>query len=138
MLHHISLPVSDLQASRSLYDAMLGALGYRCVCESRGFAGYGVEEGKDRFALMQVQNPGAARPGFHLAFAADSPGAVDAFHVAAMQYGATDNGAPGPRPHYGSSYYAAFVVDFDGNHIEAVHNGNAAQETKQRAGSSQR
>jgi len=122
MLHHVSLPVRDLVASRTLYDAMLGALGYRCVCESEGFAGYGVEEGKDKLALMEVGDPGPARPRFHLALAAPSPTSVDAFHTAAMQHGAVDNGPPGPRPQYGSHYYAAFVIDLDGHHIEAVHN----------------
>ena len=124
MLHHISLPVNNLSASKPLYDAMLAALGYRCVCESEGFVGYGVEEGKDKLALKEVENPGIARPGFHLAIAAHSPDEVDAFHDAALLHGATENGLPGFRPHYGESYYAAFIVDLDGNHIEAVHNEN--------------
>jgi len=122
MLHHLSLPVRNLAESKPLYDAMLGALGYRCVCESSGFAGYGVEEGKDKLALMEIEDPGQPRPRFHIALAARSTGAVDAFHAAALRYGAKDNGAPGLRPHYGATYYAAFIVDLDGNHIEAVHN----------------
>ena len=60
--------------------------------------------------------------GFHLAFAADSVADVDAFHDAACSNGARDNGAPGPRPQYGDSYYAAFVIDPDGHHLEAVNN----------------
>jgi len=122
MLHHLSLPVRNLGASKRLYDAMLGALGYRCVYESEGFAGYGVEEGKDKLALMEIEDPGQARPRFHIALTAHSAGAVDAFHDAALRYGAKDNGVPGLRPHYGATYYAAFIVDLDGNHIEAVHN----------------
>ncbi len=59
-------------------------------------------------------------PGFHLAFVAESPTAVDCFHAAALASGGTDEGAPGPRPHYGPSYYAAFVRDPDGHKLEAV------------------
>jgi predicted lactoylglutathione lyase len=57
-----------------------------------------------------------------IALAAPSREAVDAFHAAALHHGATDNGRPGPRPHDGPRYYAAFVVDLDGHRIEAVHN----------------
>ena len=77
---------------------MLGALGYRRVSDSEGFAGYGIEDGKDKLALVETENPGTARPGFHVAIAADSPGAVDDFHNAAIRHGAADNGAPGLRP----------------------------------------
>jgi catechol 2,3-dioxygenase-like lactoylglutathione lyase family enzyme len=122
MLHHVSLPVEDLERAVTLYDAALGALGYRCVCRGPGFAGYGVEDGKDKLALKQTAGPVAAGRGFHLALAAPSRAAVDAFHEAALQNGASDNGAPGLRPHYGPSYYAAFIIDLDGHRIEAVHN----------------
>jgi predicted lactoylglutathione lyase len=60
--------------------------------------------------------------GFHLAFAAPSREAIDAFYRAALEYGASDNGAPGLRPNYGPRYYAAFIVDLDGHRIEAMHN----------------
>jgi catechol 2,3-dioxygenase-like lactoylglutathione lyase family enzyme len=63
----------------------------------------------------------APGPGFHLAFIAPSREAVDAFHAAALAAGAEDCGAPGPRPHYGETYYAAFVIDLDGYKLEAVH-----------------
>ncbi len=122
MLHHISLPVADLERSRSLYDAALAALGFRRVASSDGFAGYGVEDGKDKFALKQTSASAAAGPGFHIALAAASREAVDAFHEAALRHGASDNGSPGPRPHYGPTYYAAFIIDLDGHRIEAVHN----------------
>ncbi len=60
-------------------------------------------------------------PGFHLAFDAADPAAVDRFHTAALRHGGTDDGAPGPRPEYSPTYYAAFVLDPDGNKLEAVH-----------------
>jgi catechol 2,3-dioxygenase-like lactoylglutathione lyase family enzyme len=122
MLHHVSLPVADLHRSAQLYDAALSALGYRQVCASEDFAGYGVEDGQDKFAIKQAEAATAAGPRFHLAFAAPSPEAVDRFHAAALQHGATDDGAPGLRLHYGPTYYAAFIVDPDGHRIEAVTN----------------
>ena len=121
MLHHISLPVADLAASMALYQAALAVLGYRVVAESAGFVGFGVEDGKDMFALKAQVGAQAAGPGFHLAFAAPSQEAVAAFHVAALAKGGRDNGAPGFRPQYGAGYYAAFVIDPDGHRIEAVH-----------------
>ena len=121
MLHHASLAVADLQQSCALYDSALGALGYRRVCEAPRFAGYGVEEGRDKFALMESGLPASSGIGSHVAFAAPSRDAVDAFHRAALQHGATDNGAPALRPQYGPDYYAAFVIDLDGHRIEAVH-----------------
>lgn len=123
MLHHASLPVRDLARAAALYDAALAPLGYRRVCSGQGFAGYGVEDGKDKLALKQVTGSGPAGPGFHIALAAPSREAVDAFHAAALRQGASDNGSPGARPHYGPGYYAAFIFDLDGHRIEAVHNG---------------
>lgn len=120
MLHHVSLPVSDLAASVQLYDALMETLNFRRVSTSAHFAGYGVEDGKDKLALMEVAQAGTERIGFHIAFAAPSRSAVDAFYNAALANGASDNGSPGLRPHYGPNYYATFVIDLDGTHIEAV------------------
>ena len=121
MLHHISLPVADLRASSALYDAALGALGYRRVCSGDDFAGYGVEDDKDKFCIKHVDPSASAGPRFHLAFAAPSPDAVVAFHNEALNHGATDNGTPGLRTRYGPTYFAAFIIDPDGHRIEAVH-----------------
>lgn len=121
MLHHISLPVSDLPAAGALYTAALGALGYRLVARSPGYVGFGVAEDEDSLALTARKPALAAGPGFHLAFAAPNRAAVDAFHAAALANGAQDNGPPGLRPHYGATYYAAFVIDLDGHRLEAVH-----------------
>ena len=121
MLHHISLPVADLQRSSALYDAALAALGYRRVCSGKDYAGYGIEDDKDKFSIKHIVPSASAGPRFHLAFAAPSQQAVDAFHQAALAHGATCDGAPGLRPHYGPTYYAAFIIDLDGHRIEAVH-----------------
>ncbi|WP_255988228.1 VOC family protein [Chitinolyticbacter albus] len=122
MLHHLSFGVADLARAAAFYDAALAALGYRRVFESETAIGYGVEDGKDKFCLKlraQAQAPGA---GFHLAFAAPSRAAVDAFHAAALRHGGIGNGAPGLRRHYGAHYYAAYVIDPDGHPVEAVIN----------------
>jgi catechol 2,3-dioxygenase-like lactoylglutathione lyase family enzyme len=124
MLHHISLPVSDMDASARLYDAAFAALGYVRVWSFPEAIGYGLPGGGDKFALKKrtesVQSPSA---GFHLAFSAPSRDAVDAFWAAACAAGATDNGPPGLREHYGPTYYAAFVIDLDGFALEAVFKG---------------
>jgi len=122
MLHHASLPVEDLDLAAVLYDAALAALGYRRVCGGPGFAGYGLEDGKDKLLLKQTAPSAAAGPGFHLALTAPTREAVDAFHAAALRNGASDNGRPGLRSHYSPTYYAAFIIDLDGHRIEAVHN----------------
>ena len=122
MLHHVSFAVANLSASGAFYDAALGALGYRRVFEDDTAIGYGIEDGKDKFCLKLRSPAVAPGPGFHLAFSAASRGAVDLFHSAALAVGGQDNGPPGLRPHYGPSYYAAFLVDPDGHHIEAVIN----------------
>jgi catechol 2,3-dioxygenase-like lactoylglutathione lyase family enzyme len=125
MLHHISFGVRDLALSGAFYDAALGALGFRRVCEDDDIIGYGLKDGQDLLCLKL--RPAATPPGagFHMAFAAPSRAAVDAFHAAALRVGGSDNGAPGPRPDYGDHYYAAFLVDPDGHHIEAVINQQA-------------
>jgi catechol 2,3-dioxygenase-like lactoylglutathione lyase family enzyme len=129
MLHHISLGVSDIERSARFYDAALLPLGYVRVWEDLTpgdddqAVGYGLPGGGDRLAIkLRGANACAPGPGFHLAFAAASHAAVDAFHAAALQNGGQDNGTPGLRPDYGDSYYAAFVVDPDGHPLEAVLN----------------
>ena len=120
MLHHISLPVAIIEKSSALYDAALSALGYKRVCSGNNFAGHGIEEGEDLFAIKQTDPTTPAGSGFHLAFGAPSREAVDNFYKAAISHGAIDNGKPGLREHYSPDYYAAFIIDLDGHRIEAV------------------
>ena len=105
-------------------DAALGALGCVRVWTAETAIGYGVEGGGDKLAIKDRSAEDAslpAGPGFHLAFTAASREAVDAFHAAALEAGGTCDGEPGPREHYGPTYYAAFVSDPDGHKLEAVH-----------------
>lgn len=120
MLHHISLPVTDIEASTRLYASALEALGVRLVCKGDGFVGFGFVDNQDKLLLTQRVDATAASAGFHLAFSAPTRLAVDAFYTAALRNGATDNGPPGLRAHYGPNYYAAFVIDPDGHRLEAV------------------
>lgn len=122
MLHHVSLGVRDLSVAGRFYDAALNALGYRRVFEDDTAIGYGLIDDHDLLCLKLRDDASAPGPGFHLAFAAASTDAVAAFHRAALQYGGSDNGAPGLRPDYGADYYAAFVIDPDGHRLEAVIN----------------
>lgn len=120
MLHHLSFGVRDVALSGAFYDAALGALGFRRVFEAEKAIGYGLLDGEDLIYLRQRPDAAAPGPGFHLAFAAPSRAAVDAFHARGMGAGGNDNGAPGLRARYGPSYYAAFLIDPDGYRIEAV------------------
>ena len=125
MLHHISLAVADLAVAGAFYDAALGALGYRRVFDVDTAIGYGVEDGNDKLCLKLMPSPRVPGPGFHVAFSAASRDAVDRFHAAGLAAGGTDNGPAGLRPHYGEHYYAAFLIDPDGHHVEAVINAPA-------------
>jgi len=122
VLGHISFGVQDLARSAAFYDEILAPLGYVRVWTKPHAVGFGEKSRGDKLALFekpgQAMAPGA---GFHLALAAPSREAVDAFHAAALRAGGMDCGGPGTRPHYGATYYAAFVLDPDGYKLEAVH-----------------
>jgi catechol 2,3-dioxygenase-like lactoylglutathione lyase family enzyme len=121
MLGHLSFGVADLARAAAFYDAVMAPLGVRRVWDSPKGVGYGFEEGQDKLALFPRPERAPPGGGFHLAFDAPSREAVDLFHAAAMAAGGVCAGPPGPRPHYGPTYYAAFVIDPDGYKLEAVH-----------------
>jgi catechol 2,3-dioxygenase-like lactoylglutathione lyase family enzyme len=116
LIDHLTLPVSDLGRSRSFYEVALEPFGARAVeLEDGAFVGIGTEGNED----LWLRAGGPTAP-VHLAFASPDRGTVDAFHAAALAAGGRDNGAPGPRPRYHRHYYAAYVLDPDGNNVEAV------------------
>lgn len=115
MIDHISLKVADYARSKAFYTTALAPLGYRPVMEFGDGCGFG-PEGKPMFWI----HAGEATTPIHLAFGSPDRKTVDAFHGAAIEAGARDNGAPGLRPHYHPNYYGAFVFDPDGHNIEAV------------------
>ncbi|MCC6223805.1 MAG: VOC family protein [Thermoleophilia bacterium] len=116
MIDHVGLRVSDYAASKAFFAAALAPLGYAVVMELEGACGLGVD-GKPDFWLIGQTSPAAP---VHVAFASGDRAGVDAFHAAALAAGGRDNGAPGLRAHYHPSYYGAFVLDPDGNNVEAV------------------
>ncbi|PWU16591.1 MAG: hypothetical protein C5B49_10405 [Bdellovibrio sp.] len=121
MINHISIGCNNLQVSTAFYDFALKPLGFERVCSGDDFSGYGRSgESDDQFAVKRrdaFKPPGA---GFHVAFTAQTRKAVDEFYRSALNFGGRDDGEPGLRPHYGPTYYAAFVIDPDGHRIEAV------------------
>ncbi len=121
MIHHISIGVRDIPATKRFYDASLAPLGYRCLSESPGSLGYGNEAVAFWINVTTSPVPADEQSGLHFCFAAPSRGSVDAFHAAAVATGGRDNGGPGLRADYGDGYYTAFAVDPDGYRIEAYH-----------------
>jgi catechol 2,3-dioxygenase-like lactoylglutathione lyase family enzyme len=117
MYDHIGLRTPDLAMSAAFYEAALAPLGHALTYRDDTTVGFGTQ---DAPAGLWLHGAAAAGSSLHLAFRAATRGAVDAFHAAALAAGGADNGAPGPRPDYGPSYYAAFVTDPDGNNVEAV------------------
>ena len=121
LIDHLQLVVKDLQASRRFYEAAFRVLEIPLAGEGSDY--FWADElfisTKDSQAAQ-----GALTGRHHLAFQAKSREMVDAFHKAVLAAGGKDNGAPGKRP-YHPGYYAAFVLDPDGNNIEAVYHGPA-------------
>lgn len=120
MIDHTGIGVADVSLSAVFYDAALGALGMRRVRQMPENLGTdGIGYGFD-FPVFWIDkfHPHSVRQ--HTAFKANSRAEVDAFHAAAVKAGGTDNGLPGLR---WPGYYAAFVLDPDGNNMEAVFRG---------------
>ncbi len=121
MLHHVSVGVRDVERAAEFYDAILGTLGYKRVMEFLPYAiAYGETQPSFWVQLPHNQQVATAGNGVHIGFIAHSTEAVDAFHAKAVELGAQDAGAPGPRPDYSPDYYGAFVFDLDGNKLEAT------------------
>jgi catechol 2,3-dioxygenase-like lactoylglutathione lyase family enzyme len=125
MIDHVKLFVTDPARSRAFYEQALAPLGYRVMLEpAPGVAGLGAT--RPDFWIAPAES---APTRCHLAFRVDSEFEVDAFHAAALAAGGTDNGGPGLRPRYHQNYYGAFVLDPDGNNVEAVYHGAMQPET---------
>jgi catechol 2,3-dioxygenase-like lactoylglutathione lyase family enzyme len=130
LLDHISIGVTNARRSKAFYDAVLAPLGATPVMplEINGElvgVGYGGPDGHPTFwiQLPLDRKPATHGNGTHIAFRAPSREAVDAFYLAALDQGGVEDGRPGLRTEYHPAYYAAFVLDPDGNKIEAVRHG---------------
>jgi len=115
MYDHIGLKVKDLAGSVRFYKAALAPLGHVVASEDDSGAGIG-PPGEPALWLYA----GGGGPGAHVAFRAADRAAVDGFHAKGLKAGGRDNGPPGVRADYGPKYYAAFLLDPDGNNVEAV------------------
>ena len=119
MFDHVKFGVSDFAAAKAFFVQALEPLGVVVIAE--GVPTYGVElchpQGTVSLCLFQTDEKPAH---LHLAFVAQTRQQVDAFHRAALAAGGKDHGAPGLRPHYNATYYAAFVIGPDGHNLEAV------------------
>jgi catechol 2,3-dioxygenase-like lactoylglutathione lyase family enzyme len=114
---HIGLKVKDMDASVRFYSGALSALGFVLCSRDETSAGFGPPSEP---ALWLYPAKSRANGGVHVALRAPNRAAVDRFHAAGREAGGRDNGAAGLRPDYGPTYYAAFLLDPDGNNIEAV------------------
>jgi catechol 2,3-dioxygenase-like lactoylglutathione lyase family enzyme len=115
MYDHLGLKVKDIAASRRFYTAVLAPLGLVPGPADETSVSFGPPDAPLLW-LSQGQTPGTV----HVAFKAGQADAVAAFHANGLAAGGRDNGPPGPRPDYGPTYYAAFLLDPDGNNVEAV------------------
>ena len=120
MLHHVSLGTSDLDRARAFYDAVMAELGMCRTLDVAEAVGYGAGITVFSLNLPADGKPASVGNGTHVAFEVEKRAAVNAFYRVALAQGGTCNGAPGLRPEYDPHYYAAFVIDPDGNRIEAL------------------
>ena len=117
MYDHIGLKVSNIDKSVSFYEAALKPLGYGLCSRDDSGAGFGP---KGEPALWLYLAGDAKGPGAHIAFRAPDHAAIAKFHAEGLKVGGRDNGGAGPRADYSPTYYAAFLIDPDGNNVEAV------------------
>ena len=122
MYDHLGLKVKDLDASVRFYTDVLAPLGYVLCSRDDSGAGFGPRDAPALWLYLHKgdSNKGLAAPGAHIAFRAPDHAAIQKFHAAGLKAGGKDNGPAGPRADYSPTYYAAFVIDPDGNNVEAV------------------
>ena len=117
MYDHIGLKVKDIDAAVRFYAAALAPLGHVLCARDDSYAGFG-PAGEPALWLYSARD--SAGPGTHVAFRAPDRAAVDRFHAGGLEAGGRDHGRPGLRADYSPAYYAAFLLDPDGNNVEAV------------------
>ncbi len=124
MLDHVSIGVADIARAAAFYDRVMAALGIAKVGQDADWAGYGLrcDPGHPDRSYLSLRRSDRTLAGsaVHYAFKAPTRAAVDAFWRDGLAAGGTDDGLPGLRAHYHPRYYAAFLIDPDGNRIEAV------------------
>jgi catechol 2,3-dioxygenase-like lactoylglutathione lyase family enzyme len=126
MLDHISITVSDIERAAPFWDAVMAALMVPRVVRNDRQLGYGLRNRPDDdshsyFSIFESRGPALTPDNRHWCFRAPSRAAVDAFHAAGLANGGSCDGPPGLRADYHHGYYAAFLLDPDGNRVEAVY-----------------
>jgi catechol 2,3-dioxygenase-like lactoylglutathione lyase family enzyme len=116
VIHHVSVEVSELERSGRFYDSLLGPLGWRRQVENDEVIGWGIV----RPVFFASARGHAVAGGGHVCFAATGTPAVKAAWEGGIEAGGSDDGAPGPRPEYGPSYYSAYLLDPDGHRVEVA------------------
>lgn len=120
MIDHISIPVRDLELSSNFYEAILEKIGYSKLVIKAGTVGFGKKYADFWLNHRPDLSVDGVNDGFHVCLRAMSAGQVDAFFKTALSLGAKSEGEPGLREHYNDRYFAAFIIDPDGNKIEVV------------------
>jgi catechol 2,3-dioxygenase-like lactoylglutathione lyase family enzyme len=120
MIDHVSVEVADLDRGTKFYEGVLAPLGMTKLVVRPTTIGFGKTYPEFWINLRAGMKPIPLESGTHICLRAPTTAAIEAFHTAALKAGGQSNGAPGPRPEYHPSYYATFIVDPDGNRIEAV------------------
>jgi len=119
MIDHMTFSVKDIEKTKAFYAKGLETLGYTLAFEDEfdGAKIVGFSKNSKIDTWFVQKNPVSGPT--HIAWTASSREMVDDFYAACISAGAKDNGKPGPRPHYHPNYYGAFVIDPDGNNVEA-------------------
>ncbi len=120
MIAHVGFTVSDIAKAKQQYGKALAPLGMTVVMSGEGYAAFGSSESVELWLGEPNERHQVVATDVHVCFVAPSRAAVDLFYHEGVSAGFADNGAPGVREHYGLNYYAAFIIDNDGNNIEAV------------------
>ena len=120
MIDHVSIPVKDLEVSSQFYESVLSKIGYSRLVEKDGTVGFGKKYSDFWLNHRPNLSPSGIEDGFHVCLRALSIQQVEDFFKTAISLGARSDGAPGYREKYDDSYFAAFVIDQDGNKVEVV------------------
>jgi catechol 2,3-dioxygenase-like lactoylglutathione lyase family enzyme len=116
VIHHVSVEATDLEPSGRFYDAVLGALGWRRHIDTDEAIAWGIV----RPVFFVFRRDAHGDGGGHVCFSANGISAVKAAWEGGVAAGGSDDGAPGPRPEYGGSYYSAYLIDPDGHRVEVA------------------
>ena len=124
MFDHVDIRVTDMATSRRFYEIVFAPLGFRITEEAEDIIEW------DEFSIVPVEEGAVVSTGLHIGFVAGTAAVADAFWRAGVDAGYVSDGEPGPRPEYGADYYGAFLLDPDGNSVEAVHHDTVSRDVQ--------